>query len=144
MKEPVADRYTTRVPPPQPHLFDPVFDKIGEAIAARLQPTLNHIATGIQKIMATLADIQTAVQSVVDSQTQLVSSVTALDTAVEQQAIPLLNQLAAGQSVDPAQAQAVVDALTSAKSGLDSAKTAADQTTSDLAAAVTADTPPTP
>ncbi len=77
--------------------------------------------------MATMADIQSATNTVV-------SEVTNLSTVVEQQAIPLLNQLASGGTVDPAQAQAVVDALTAASS---TAKT----TAADLSATVQADTP---
>ncbi len=99
-------------------------------------PPIAYLANLITKqgavIMATLADIQSAVAD-------LATANSALDDEVENTVIPLLQQLAAGTPVDPAAAQAVVDSLTAAKA---LATTAHD----DLVATVTAvtQTPPTP
>ncbi len=89
---------------------------IAEAVVALLQPQLTSILAQESKIMPVLADLEAAA--------------TSLANEVETQVIPLLNQLAAGGTVDQAAAQAALDAVTQAHT--------------DVTTAVAADTPPAP
>lgn len=95
-------------------------DQVADRVVAKLQPLLVPLETQETKIMATLADIQSAVAN---------------ETTVEQSVITLLGQLsqelqAALAANDPAAMQSVVDQI--------------NANAANLAAAVQANTPAAP